>query len=169
MSESPRTREENEREALRIMLNIIGDGRLDSELFEPGDARFKGILATTWEELEEDGCLKRTSIWDYRLTARGWLKALEAARTLGSPEMKEQLGKVCAAIKRRCEEGGRHRDGTTIQELAEETGFSEDWIYNVVETHLLRECLNRVDCDWEPGDETMKNHIMIPARFGLPI
>lgn len=45
---------------------------------------------TTWEELEEDGCL-----WDYRLTSRGWLKALEVAGTLGSPEMKEQLGKVC--------------------------------------------------------------------------
>ena len=42
-------------------------------------------------------------------------------------------------MKRRCEEGGRHRDGATIQELADETGFSEDWIYNVVESHLIRE------------------------------
>lgn len=169
MSESPRTREENEREALRIMLGIIGNGRLDSELFEPADDRFKGILLTTWEELEEDGCLKRMSIWDYRLTAHGWLKALNAAGTLGSSGIKEQLGKLCATMKRRCEEGGRHRDGATIQELADDTGFSEDWIYNVVESHLIRECLNRVDCDWEPGDEYMKNYVMIPARFGLPV
>lgn len=106
--------------------------------------------------------------WDYRFTAYGWLKALEAAGRLGDTEMKEKLGKLSAAMKLRCEEGGRHRDGSTIQELAQETGFSEDWIYNVVESHLIRECLNRVDCDWEPGDQ-MKNYVMIPARFGLPL
>jgi hypothetical protein len=42
----------------------------------------------------------------------------------------------------------------------------EAYIYNVVEAHLIRECLGQVDCDWEPGDEQMKTHIMIPARFG---
>jgi hypothetical protein len=100
MSKSPETREENGRTALRIMLGIIGDGRLDWTLFEQGDPRFESILATTWEELEEAVCVERVQ-WDYRLTAYGWLKALEAAGRLGDPEMKENLGKVCAAMKRR--------------------------------------------------------------------
>lgn len=138
-----------------------------ADVFDLDDPRFESILATTWEELEEALCVERVQ-WDYRLTAYGWLKALEAAGRLGDPDMKENLGKLSAAMKRRCEDGGRHRDGTTIQELAEETGFSEDWIYNVVESHLIRECLNRVDCGWEPGDD-MKNYVMIPTRFGLPV
>ena len=83
------------------------------------------------------GCVERVQ-WDYRFTAYGWLKALEAAGRLGDTEMKEKLGTLTAAMKRRCEEGGRHRDGSTIQELAQETDFSEDWIYNVVESHLMR-------------------------------
>jgi hypothetical protein len=151
-----------------MMLTIVGEGRLDGTLFEPDDARFKDILPTTWEDLEEACFLVQMSIWDYRFTALGWLKALDAVGTLGSPEMNEKLGRLCAAMKRRCEEGGRHRDGTTIDELATETGFSEDWIYNAIESHLIRECFNRVDCEWEPGDG-MKNHVMIPARFGLPL
>jgi len=81
--------------------------------------------------------------------------------------MKDSLGKVCANMKARCVAGtGRHRDGTTIQEVAAETGLSKAYIYNVVEAHLIRECLGQVDCGWEQGDELMKNHIMIPARFG---
>ena len=167
MSISRQKRTENLDEALRLMLSIIGDGRLHWTLFDLNDARFTGILTTTWEELEAAGSVERVQ-WDYRFTAYGWLKALEAAGRLGDTEMKEKLGKLSAAMKRRCEEGGRHRDGSTIQELAQETGFSEDWIYNVVESHLIRECLNRVDCNWEPGDQ-MKNYVMIPARFGLPL
>jgi hypothetical protein len=39
---------------------------------------------------------------------------------------------------------------------------------DVVETHLIRVCLGQEDCEWEPHDE-MKNHILIPARFGQPL
>src|ERR1051325_4124966 len=138
MSKSPNHRAENLRQALRIMTAIVGAGRFDWTLFEPEDARFKEILATTWEDLEERGWLKRMSTPDYQLTAAGCVSALELAGVLVDAKMKEKLGKLCAAPKRRCQNGGRHRDGTTIQELAAETGFAEDWIYNAVECHLIR-------------------------------
>ena len=53
MSISLQKRTENPDEALRLMVSIIGDGRLDWTLFDLNDARFKGILTTTWEELED--------------------------------------------------------------------------------------------------------------------
>jgi len=102
MSKSPKDRAENLREALRIMASIIGDGRFDWTLFEPEDALFNDILATTWEELEESGYVKRMSNWDYRLTPTGWIRALDAAGTLADITFKENLGKLCAAIKCRC-------------------------------------------------------------------
>jgi hypothetical protein len=102
----------------------------------------------------------------HTLTADGWLRALQAAGKLCDPKMKEKLGRLCAAIKRRCEEGGvRHRTGATIEELSTETDCSEGWISNVIESHLIRVCFDREDCDWEPGDDN-KNNVMIPARFG---
>jgi hypothetical protein len=165
MSISQEKRTDNVREALRVMLDIVGSGRLNWTLFDADDIRFARVLPTTWEELETSHYVDRVQ-WDYRLTARGWIMALEAAGVLCKAEMKEKLGVLSAAVKRRCEAGGRHRDGTTVEELAEETGLSEDWIYNVVESHLIRVCLERVDCEWEPGDAN-NYYIMIPARFGL--
>jgi hypothetical protein len=167
MSKSEQERTENTREALRVMLGIAGDDRLDWTLFDAKDQRLAHILETTWEKLEATQCVERVQ-WDYRLTAHGWVMALEAAGRLCDAEMKEDLGRICAALKRRCEIGGRHRDATTVQELAQETGSSEEWIYNIVEGHLIRICLKRVDCEWEPGDQN-KNHVMIPAQFGLPL
>lgn len=165
MSISEQDRKDNIRDALRAMIEIAGDDRLNWTLFDDKDARLTHISDATWEELETTRCVERVQ-WDYRLTARGWIMALDAAGRLCDAGMKEDLGKICAAMKRRCEAGGRHMDGTTIQELAQETSFSEAWLYNVVESHLIRVCLKRVDCEWEPDDRN-KNHVMIPARFGL--
>jgi hypothetical protein len=47
MSISLRESTENLDEALRLMLSIIGDGRLNWTLFDSNDTRFKGILTTT--------------------------------------------------------------------------------------------------------------------------
>ena len=158
----------NIEEALQKMAAHVGDGRFDDPLFDSTDGEFSGILRTTWELLEQEkGWVEQLRIDEYRLTARGWIEALRATGDLCDPAMKDFLGKVCANMKARCVAGtGRHRDGTTIHEVAAETGLLEAYIYNVVEAHLIRECLGQVDCDWEPGDEQMKTHIMIPARFG---
>lgn len=82
-------------------------------------------------------------------------------------ETKEKLGKLCVVINGYCKQSGvSHQESTTVRELSAKTGFSEGWIFNVVESHLISECFNQVDCEWELGDEAFKNHIMIPARFG---
>lgn len=159
---------DNVEDALRVILDIVGDKHLDGALFEFGDARFRNIITTTWEHIEAGGRLKQVGAW-HSLTPRGWIKALQAAGKLCDPKMKEKLGWLCAPIKRRCEEGGvRHRNGVTIQKLSEETGFSEGWISNVIESHLIRICFRQEGCEWEPGDDN-KNYVMIPARFGLKL
>ena len=104
----------------------------------------------------------------FRVTPYGWIKALQAAGRLSDPKVREKLARLCAAIKRRCEEGGRHRVGVTVHALSEETGFSEGWISNAIESHLIRTCFHQVDCEWEPGDYN-KNNVIIPARFGLKL
>ena len=152
---------------LRVMVEILGNGHLDDALFECNDARFEGTFPTTWEHLVAAGCLQQISNWHYRLTPDGWIKGLEAAGKLCDEKTSEALGSLCAKIKHRCEDGGlRHRSGTTIQELSAETGIPQGWISNVIDSHLIRICFQQVDCEWEPGDDN-KNHVMIPARFGL--
>jgi hypothetical protein len=165
MTISKQQQTDNIGDALRMILEIVGDSHLADALFEIKDARFQHILPTTWEYLEANCYMKPIGMWQ-RLTPDGWLKALEAAGELCDEKMKEKLGKLCVPIKRRCEEGGvRHRDGVTVQQLSAETPFSEGWICNVIDSHLMRICLQQEDCDWEPGDDN-KNYIMIPARFG---
>jgi hypothetical protein len=158
----------NIEEALQKISVLVGDGQFDEPLFYSADAEFSSILQTTWELLEqENGWVEQLLVNEYRLTARGWIEVLRATGALCDPAMKESLGKVCANMKGRCVAGtGRHRASTTTHEVAAETGLSEAFIYNVVDAHLIRECFNQVDCDWEPGDEQMKTNIMIPARFG---
>jgi hypothetical protein len=155
-------------DALRAILEIIGDDEHLDVLFQREDLRLRNVMETTWEHLEATGSLNPLGMW-LRLTPSGWVGALRAARSLDNPKMKEKLGKLCAAMKRRCEEGGvRHLASTTIQQLSEETGFSEAWIFNVVDSHLIRVSFQQVDCEWEPDDDN-KNHIVIPARFGLKL
>jgi hypothetical protein len=168
MTISKQKQTDNINDALRVILDVVGDEHLDGALFELNDSRFRDIITTTWEHLEASGCLKQVGMW-HRLTSDGWIRALQAAGRLCDPKMKEKLGRLCARIKRRCEEGGvRHRTGVTIQELSEDTGFSEGWISNVIESHLIRMCFQQEDCEWEPGDYN-KNYVMIPARFGLDL
>jgi len=165
MTISRQQQTDNVGDALRLILDIVGERHLDDAEFELSDARFRGIIPTAWERLDAECCLKQMGMW-HRLTPGGWVKALQAAGKLCDPEMKEKLGRLCAPIKRRCQEGGvRHRSGLTIQELSEETGLSEGWISNVIESHLIRICLQQEDCGWEPDDEN-KNYVMIPASFG---
>lgn len=167
MTISRQQRERNVEDALRLMVEIIGDEHLDGVLFEPADGRFQSTLPTTWEQLVAEGCLQPTSNWDYRLTPPGWIEGLRAAGKLCDENIQGALGNLCACIKRRCEDGGvRHRSSMTIQEMVEETGFPEGWISNVIDSHLIRTCFKQVDCEWEPGDYN-KNYVMIPARFGL--
>ena len=144
----------------------VGDKQFDHELFDSTGGVFSGILRTTWELLEQNNWVKRFRIAEFHLTAEGWIEALRASGVLCDPTMKEDLVKMSANMQAICKAGGRHQDSPTLQDVAAKTGLSEAFIRNAVEAHLIRECLNQEDCEWEPGDEYMKNHIMIPARFG---
>jgi hypothetical protein len=168
MTISKQQQTDNIDEALRMMLRIVGDQNVDDIMFPPDDARLQGTLTTSWEHLEVNNFLKAIGMF-YRLTPDGWVKALDAAGELCGPAMKDKLGILCAKVKNTCDAGGaRHRDRTTIEDLSNLTGFSAGWISNVISGHLIKLCLNQVECEWEPDDDN-KNYVIIPARFGMKL
>jgi hypothetical protein len=166
---SKEERSEGLADALRAMLEIIGDGRLNV-LFVRDCTALAGVSKPTWEKLLEGPEPRLTQCgFHFSLTAHGWIDALRAADKLCDAAMIEKLGVLCSILKRRCERrGGRHLESVTIDELSGESGYSVDWIYNVVDSHLIRICFNRIDCEWASDDKN-KNHVEIPARFGYSL
>src|SRR5580700_7597701 len=79
MTVAKQSREVNHREAFELMLEALGDGAIDTSLFDPESAPFWGnVLRTTWEELVRTGYIEEIGT-RYRLTAKGWLLAMEAS------------------------------------------------------------------------------------------
>jgi hypothetical protein len=78
-----------------------------------------------------------------------------------------KAGRLSEALKARVK-NGREWGYATRTELAVETGLSEFFIYDAIDSRLLREMFNRTDATWSPDDQ-MKNSIDIPPRFGLPL
>ena len=84
MTLSPDVRLDNHKTAFSLLLEELGDRAIDVTVFQPDTPAFKDILRTTWESLERDGYLSAVASLGYRLTAKGWLLALEASKSLGT-------------------------------------------------------------------------------------
>ena len=79
MTMSATTRLENHRTALALLLQDLGDHAIDVKVFPPAAPVFSSVRRTTWESLERDGYVTSVASLGYRLTAKGWLLALEAS------------------------------------------------------------------------------------------
>jgi hypothetical protein len=67
-------------------------------------------------------------------------------------------------LKRRVD--GREHDARADRtELAQQTGLAEGFIYDAIDSHLLRHLFGIVDAHWAP-DDRMNNYIDIPIDFG---
>jgi hypothetical protein len=72
-----------------------------------------------------------------------------------------------SALKARIKPENREQWGMTSRtELAQETGLSEFFVYDTIDSHLLRALFGIIDAGWAK-DDAMKNWIDIPPRFGL--
>ena len=121
MSIAKQDREENHKTALQLMLQTLGDGAIDTTLFQTDNAPFAGnVLRTTWEELVTQGCVAEVA-GRYRLTPKGWLAALEACGASGTKQFQERLGRILAAMKRHVK-GRRDPAVIELQQLAAESG-----------------------------------------------
>ena len=80
MTISMNEREENQRLAFKLMIQELGDRAFDTSLFDATTTQFESkVLRTTWEELLRLGYIECVTSNCYRLTAQGWLVALEAS------------------------------------------------------------------------------------------
>jgi hypothetical protein len=168
MTISKADRTENLELALRLMLeNIPADRPFEWEEFDGDLEPFTTILPTTWVALSRRGLVNARSFNRYQLTPDGWIAALRAAGHFRGPQMLENAGRLSAALKG-TSRGDTKWGGTTRQELATDSGLDEAFVYNAIDSHLLRELFGTVDAFWAPEDQ-MKNYIDIPLDFGHDI
>jgi hypothetical protein len=167
MTLSKDDRRNNEDLALRQMLQELPANRpYEWELLDGGKEPFLTVYPTTWKELVRRGLVKEWTFNRYRLTGHGWISALKVSGKFDSQELRENAGKLSAALKKRVE--GRRADGSVTRgELQNETGLSEGFIYNAIDSHLLYHLFNCHDAHWAADDE-MKNYIEVPLEFCLP-
>jgi hypothetical protein len=134
MTIAKREREENQRTALSLMMSLLGDQAIDTTLFDSDVPPFAdAVLRTTWEELAHADCVNRIGEGQYRLTAKGWLAALEVSGAARSGEYLERLGRVLAAMKAHVK-GRRDSQLVDLRTLATEANESEGFIFNIIES-----------------------------------
>ena len=107
MTVAKRERENNHSTALTSMLEQLGDGAIDTTLFDSEAPSYaETVLRTTWEELTRGKYVSKVQRAQYRLTPKGWLAALELSGADQSVAYQQRLGTVLAAMK-------AHVKGTT--------------------------------------------------------
>jgi hypothetical protein len=150
-----------------LAFRLIGEhcgGAAIGELYQKDLPQFQPILATTWKALADDCYVRLTTIWHFKLTPQGWVKALEVTGKLCDEQMKNDLGKLSAALKDHLERTkGSALVGT--HEIVTETGLPHYWVVNAIHSHLIEHCLKMKDADWAPDDE-MESLIEVPIDFG---
>ena len=166
MSLSKEARIQNLEDAIRLLM-----GRLHGQCFMGVflDERLdlgERILPTTWEELKSRYLVRQTnSRWSYTLSGRGWIAGLKLLGQFDTEEMKSKVGTLCAALKAKVK-GRTHADYAEVGDVAKETGLSEDFVRDAIESDLSRELFGTKGAEWSP--QGRGRSIRIPNDFGLP-
>jgi len=166
MSLSNKEREENIFLAVRLMMQDLGEP-YEWQEHDATTEKFAEVYRTTWDDLAEWGLVKARTFGRYSLTGDGWIAGLKLVGLFDDVIFREKTGKLSKALKATVK-NGREWGCADRMELASATGLSEFFIYDAIDSHLLREMFNRTDATWSLDDQ-MKNSIDIPPRFGLPL
>ena len=136
------SKEERQRDALQLMLQRL-DGRISMCFFDTTKPPFNAIQQTTWAELQQSNYLK-ANLKRYRLTAAGWLRALQESGLIQDPVFQQDVGKLFQSVKNNIKDKDRPR-GTlmTVETIARDSGLSENWIYNAIESNLIEKQFGR--------------------------
>lgn len=163
MTTSTKKRADNYRLALKLMLAELGDMAFDVKFFKGIDALFDAILRTTWEEMLRDGCISRLGADQYRLTAEGWLTALEEGGAVSSTAFMTRLGKVLATLKAYVKPRMR-TEIVSLSEIASKSGEPEGFIFNIIDSRASS-TLNsgRIGAKWYERGRLVE----IPVDFSI--
>ena len=167
MSLSLKQRRENAIVALRMIMENLDETPYEWQEHDATDVRYLAIQRTTWAELVRSGYVRASTFDRYLLTGSGWIAGLKSTGQFADPEFRNKAGRLCAALKLRVK-GRRQMGDADRTELATETGLSEHWIYNAIDSHLIAEMFDRKDACWA-ADDQMKTAIDIPIDFGYRI
>jgi hypothetical protein len=143
------SKEARQRDALQLMLQRLGDRRISACFFDTTKPPFNAIQQTTWAELQQGSYLK-ANLKRYRLTAAGWLRALQESGLLQDPVFKQDVGKLVQSVKTNVKDRQR---GTlmTVETIARDSGLSENWIYNAIESNVIEKQFGRTGATWAHG------------------
>lgn len=158
------TRERNQLDALRLMLRELGFGSIQSTFFGGAAPPFDTVLQTSWAELESQEYVIRTGRSQYRLTAQGWLVALEAVGMRQSQEFIARISNILAALKRHVKP---REDSTvvTVSEIASDSGEPEGLIFNIIDSRASSSFNSgKVGARWVENERGVL--IEIPVNFG---
>lgn len=166
MTISNQTREENMAEALKLLLERLGDRAIYKDEVLNDDPSFTGVYPTTWKDLEDVNLVSaRPGLnWcHYQLTGEGWLEALRLTGELDTVEFQERFGRLNAALKGFI---SRHQEGfQQVHVVAQQAEVPEDWLYNILKSHMWEQKQNRCGAHLDQS-ETM---VVIPIRFNMPL
>lgn len=158
-------RSKNEDLALRLMLEALPvDQPYDCTDVHGDREPFLDVYHTTWECLERKGFVRPRGHNRYRLTGSGWIACLEVIGKSDTEEFKKNAGRLSGALR------GKLGDSSVavtvpIQDLVNETGLLESFIYNAIDSHLLFHLFQCRDASWALDDSVMKNHVEVPRDF----
>lgn len=161
------TRERNQIDALRLMLRELGSGSIQSTFFDGAGPPFNTVLQTSWAELESQAYVVRTGGSRYRLTAHGWLVALEAAGMRQSHVFIGKVGRILAELKRHIKPR-KESAVVTVSEIAKDSGETEGLVFNVIDSRA-----SSIFNSGKAGAKWVENErgvlIEIPVNFGIEL
>jgi hypothetical protein len=167
MTHSESDRQENLRLAFRLMLGELDDKSIAISFICPDDARYSDIYKTTWKELETQDWIEPLQIDGqlyYRLTGSGWLEAHYQIGSFKLEAVKKRMGEFAAFLKSYVK--GRQQDKLIpFSTLVEEFGFPGGWIFNAIESALLKKSFGIYDATWVDRGLIVR----IPLNFGISI
>jgi len=142
-------------DALRRMLQGLGEAWIAEVRFEVNSAHYSDLPQTTWLELE--GLMWVHAVHNFgdpgfRMTGAGLLAALRLSGQLAAPEHKERCVRLRAALKDVVK--GRELSGglTDTYELCAKTGLTDTWILNAIDARFL-------------ADEWPKDHVDVSCKY----
>jgi hypothetical protein len=158
------TRVENHKLAFGLLIQALGDGALDTTIFDSSQPPLDGqILRTTWEEMERAGYVEKFGPTQYRLTAKGWLVGLEVTGASQSAEYLERLGRLLAVMKGHVK-GRKDSVVVPLRNLAAESSEAEGWIFNIIDSRSSSTG-GRTGANWREG--ARGRIVEIPVDFNL--
>jgi hypothetical protein len=165
MTLAKNARLDNQKMALSLMVQGLGEGAIDTTFFDRNSPPFvDAVLPTTWEELERDGHVDKIGVSSYRIAASGWLIGMRLTGITDSADYQNRLGRVLAAMKSHVK--GRATSAVVpLEQLAAESGESAGWIFNVVESRSSSTGNERTGANWREG--ARGRLVEIPAGFNM--